>query len=530
VFEKQLPAGGRNRFMSSHTELGDLLELVDNARAVRALVQSDPHRPIYHFVAPEGYAFPFDPNGAIYWKGKYHLGFIYQKCPTRDFSFDSGHVWGHAVSTDLLHWTLYPDMLNFAEGDRERGIFSGGAFLSKDGVPHLIYHGFGAAANLLARATDDDLKVWKKLPNPALNESTPPNESFSVFDPCAWYDQKSDCYYQISGGMKPGLFKSRDMHEWEYLGDVINGENKMRHSFEDIACPAFFPVGDKSMLLFISHTLGAQYYIGDLSNDRFTPEQHGRMNWPGGSFFAIEQLNDAKGRNIIWGWITQHTKPPHLRDYGWSGIMSLPRVVSLDETGTLQINPPEELKLIRLQETRQDDIVLQSNQEIALQASGTSIELKIEFTGDGRSPFGIKVLASPDGREETIIRYEPAQEQLVIDFSRSSVAAPVSVPSFLFPQVGEPGFHPETNDSHKPFLDRVSAQKAPLKLRGGEALKLNVFLDRSVIEVFANGRQAMTQLVYPELQGSTGIKVFSGNETVRVKNIQSWMLAETNAY
>lgn len=516
--------------MDLHTELRNLQELVDSARAIRTLMQSDPHRPIYHFVAPEGYAFPFDPNGAIYWKGKYHLGFIYQKRPTRDFSLDSGHVWGHAVSTDLLHWTLYPDMLNFAEGDREKGIFSGGAFLSKEGVPHLIYHGFGAGANLIARAADDELKVWKKLTNGELKESNPPSESFSVFDPCAWYEEKSDCYYQVSGGMKPGLFKSRDMREWQYLGNAVSGENRMRHSFEDIACPAFFTIGDKWMLLFISHTLGAQYYIGDFSNDRFTPDRHGRMNWPGGSFFAIEQLKDANGRNIIWGWITQHTKPSHLRDYGWSGIMSLPRVVSLDETGTLQINPPAEVKLIRLHETLEDDIVLQPNQEIALQANGKSLELKLEIAGEGRSPFGIKVFASPDRREQTVIRYEPTQEQLVVDFARSSVAAPVSVPSFLFTQDGQPGFNPETDDSHKPFLNRVSEQRAPLKLNNGEALKLDVFLDRCVIEVFANGRQAMTQLVYPELESSTGIRVFSGNETVRVRNVQSWTLAETNAY
>src|SRR5688572_10429785 len=105
--------------MIPHAEPQNFQELVDSARAIRALIQSDPHRPIYHFVASEGHAMPFDPNGAIYWKGKYHLGFIYQKRPTKEFSPDSGHVWGHAVSTDLLHWTFYPDMLNVTEGDPE---------------------------------------------------------------------------------------------------------------------------------------------------------------------------------------------------------------------------------------------------------------------------------------------------------------------------------------------------------------------------------------------------------------------------
>jgi len=508
-------------------ESRNLQELVNGTRHLRTLIQSDPHRPVYHFVAPEGHTFPFDPNGAIYWKGKYHLGYIYQK----QIDGKRRHVWGHIVSTDLLHWTIYPDMLDVEAGNSDEAIFSGGAFLSKEGVPHIIYHEWGSSANLIVYAEDDDLRVWKKFAgNPVLRTAVPPSREFSVFDPYAWYDEQSGYYYQISGGMKPGLFKSRDMHEWKYLGNAISGANAMRYPFEDVSCPDFFSIGNKSMLLFISHTLGAQYYIGTFSHDKFIPDQHGRMNWPGGSFFAIEQLCDAEGRNIIWGWITQHNKPHHLPDFGWSGIMSLPRVLSLDDAGILQINPPEEMALIRLQETREDDVVLQPNEENTLRLRGKSIELKIEIAGGTRSSFGIKVFASPDGLEETVIRYEPEAGQLVIDFVRSSIAGPVSVPAIMFGPDKVPGFDPEVKEFATPTLSPVSEQRAPLKLGKDETLKLDVFLDRSVIEVFANGRQAMTQVVYPELDSSTGIKVFTRHEAAIVKNIQCWALAETNAY
>jgi len=520
--------------LGATNETKSLQEMINNTRDLRALIQSDPHRPIYHFVAPEGHALPFDPNGAIYWKGKYHLGYIYQKL----IGEKKQHVWGHAVSSDLFHWTLYPDMIDVKDGDLENGIFSGGAFLSKEGIPHVIYYGLGASANLIAYAVDDDLKVWKKSnKNPVLraldpsdpNETNgmeccvPPKGKYSVFDPDVWYDKKADAYYQISGGMKPGLFKSTDMYNWKYLGNVISGSNTMRFPFEDISCPDFFSIGDKSMLLFISHKLGAQYYIGTFANDKFVPEQHGRMNWPGGTFFAAEQLQDANGRNIIWGWVTQpreiesiFKKSKNYRDYGWSGIMSLPRVVSLSAKGELQINPPEEVKAIRLNEVQENNFVLQPNTEKNLQSNGKSIELAIEISGGTKFPFGVKVLASPDGREETVIRYEPEQEQLVIDFSRSSIIGPNTIPVFNL----------EKND----YSEHVSEQKAPFKLEKGETLKLNVFLDRSVIEVFANGHLAMTQVVYPELETSTGVKVFSGNEAITVDNIQSWTMAETNAY
>jgi beta-fructofuranosidase len=507
-------------------ELHVLRGLVNGTRNLRALIQSDPHRPTFHFVSPEGHTFPFDPNGAIFWKGKYHLGYIYQK----QVGGRERYVWGHVVSSDLMHWTIYPDMLDIEEEGSNEAILSGGAFLSKEGVPHIIYHEEGTATNVIVYATDDELKVWKKLAGRQVQKSSTPTQDFTVFDPYAWYDEKSDTYYQISGGFKPGLFQSRDMLEWEHLGPVISGENTLQYSFEDLACPDFFPIGDKSMLLFISHTLGAQYYIGEFANDRFVPQQHGRMNWPGGSFFAVEQLRDAKGRNIIWGWITQHNKPTHLRDYGWSGIMSLPRVLSLDAAGVLHIDPPEEIDLIRLHEARESDVVLQPNEEKTLHASGRSLELKIEISGGAQSPFGIKVFASADGREETIIRYEPANEQLVIDFVRSSIAGPVSVPAIMFGPERIPGFDPGNEAFRVPDLERVSAQRAPLRLGKGEALRLDVFLDRSVIEVFANGRQAMTQMVYPELSGSTGIKVFAGSEIATVTNVRAWALAETNAY
>ena len=55
------------------------------------------HVPRYHFVAPEGSCSPFDPNGALYWRGRYHLFYIFQDpdLPRR------GHCWGHASSARI---------------------------------------------------------------------------------------------------------------------------------------------------------------------------------------------------------------------------------------------------------------------------------------------------------------------------------------------------------------------------------------------------------------------------------------------
>ncbi|MBX3256988.1 MAG: glycoside hydrolase family 32 protein [Chitinophagaceae bacterium] len=498
----------------------DIPALINNARDLRALMQLDPHRPIYHFVAPEGHAMPFDPNGAIYWKGKYHLGYIYQKYRAGKYE----HVWGHAVSTDLFHWTLYPDMLNIQDGDLEQGIFSGGTFLSKEGIPHIMYHGQGANANMVAYSKDDDLKAWKKfegnpvLKTPASDDPFGNSGKYTAWDPEGWYDQKAGCYYQISGGKKPALFKSKDMYAWEHIGPLLAGNKKYLYESEDVSCPDFFSIGNKSMLLFISHNIGAQYFTGTFANDHFSIERHGRMNWPGGTFFAPEQLKDDKGRNIIWGWVLER-KPKHFKDYGWSGIMSLPRVLSLGKNNTLQILPPKEVEAIRTDEVKEENIIVPAGAEKELRAKGTSLEIKLEMNGGPGHPYGVKVFCSPDGKEETVISYDPVKKNISINFIKSSVDGPVTMPaSAIFP--------PQMDG----FPENVSEQTAPFALEAGEPLQLDIFIDRSVIEVFANGRQCITQVVYPQLENSTRIKVFSGGEKLMVKKAQVFTMAATNAY
>ena len=80
------------------------------------------------------------------------------------------------------------------------------------------------------------------------------------------------------------------------------------------------------------------------------------------------------------------------------------------------------------------------------------------------------------------------------------------------------------------LLKMFQEQRAPFELKDGENLKLDIFIDKSIIEVFANGRQCVTQVVYPELAESNRVKLFSGDETVNVVRVQTWNMATTNLY
>ena len=125
--------------------------LAMTVRRHREQLLADPWRPGYHFTVPEGVAIPFDPNGAIFWQGRYHLFYIFQD--TRS-GIKSDH-WGHVSSTDLFHWRHHPTGLL-------EGMYSGNCFLNEDGIPTMCYHQVDQG-NAMAVALDDELNEWEKL-------------------------------------------------------------------------------------------------------------------------------------------------------------------------------------------------------------------------------------------------------------------------------------------------------------------------------------------------------------------------------
>lgn len=494
-------------------------ELEDHTRLLRSRLLNDPLRPHYHFVSPEGHAMPFDPNGAIFWKGKYHLGYIYQHNNEKGQRI---HYWGHVVSHDLFHWSVMPPMLDVKNGDPETGIFSGGSFLSKDGVPHVVYHGTGAG-NSIARAKDDDLMIWEKFEQnpviPVLKENIDivkhsTNATRQAWDPHCWLE--GDTYYQISGGNPPGLFKSTDLIHWSFVGNFMDESKRKQHEFEDWSCPDFFTLGNKRVSVAISHNLGTQYYIGEFLNEQFVPEKHGRMNWPGGTFFAPETLLDNKGRRILWGWVLD--RRPYSDEQGWSGVMSLPRVLALSAAGDMLISPPAEVVQLRYNEVIPADVSFTGDQEETVEnISGNCFEWQLEISAKNANTCGVKVLCSPDGKEETVIRYDFRSNELVIDFINSKAPGNVRHESYCMM-----GYYLKT------VPEFVSEQRAPLVLKKGENLRLDIFVDKSIIEVFANGRQCITQRVYPSLSSSTLCKVFSKSGKVEIKKAKFWQMAKTN--
>jgi len=493
----------------------------DEKRAtIAARVRNDPQAPRYHFIAPEGSCVPFDPNGAIFWQGKYHLFYIFQD-PNLPHG---GHCWGHASSTDLLHWTFHPTALAPAQGDPEVGIFSGGAFVNRDGVPTIIYHGV-RAGTCIATAEDDQLVRWRKSPhNPVIPEPKEGDEGwgvYNVFDPHAWVE--GDTYYAILGGkVKPHdlhdtayLFQSRDMIDWEYVGPLYNPHSQWTGEEEDCACPDFFPLGGRHVLVCISHPRGARYYLGRYRSGTFVPEEHHRMNWPGGSCFAPESLLDDRGRRIFWAWVLDQRQGEGIVT-SELGVMTMPRVLCLDDQGLLLIDPPEEFASLRRRPRRRDPLTVEAGQEIPLNGiDGDVMELILRAAAPASGAFGLKVRMTPDGAEQTGIIVDTRNHKLSVDTTRSSLSPDI----FRRYPIVRGGV--EQQD--------IRVQTAPFEIHPDEPLELRVFLDKSMVEVYANRRQCVTQRIYPTRADSLGVAVFSQHGATMVHSLDAWDMAATNA-
>jgi sucrose-6-phosphate hydrolase SacC (GH32 family) len=424
----------------------------------------------FHLAHPgPGNAMPGDPNCAFFWKGRYHLHYIY--------THNDGFSFAHLSSDDMVHWKWHPTTLTPPKTGH--GMFSGTGFFTKEGRPAIIYHGQGSGRNQIAIAEDDELEKWS-APMPLEPKIRPDQDAGKIahWDPDAWIDGGN--YYAISGGSPgsgkpPTLFKSADLKSWEYLGLFLTKDMPDVRKDEDISCPNFFKIGKKEMLLCISHTLGCRYYLGQWKGEKFAPDFHARMNWHALDFFAPESVLTGDSRRVMWAWCNL--------GYPQSGIQSLPRELSLPDDGVLRIKPLRELETLRNDEKSEPSFIVKSDVPTTLKGlAGDAVELKVSIESGAAREFGVEVYCDKEGSGGFHIGIEPESKIL-----------------------------------------RLGAVKVPFELKTGERVELRVFLDKSMIEVFANDRQAAVVL-YKYAPENLGISFFSKGGDVLVKEVKSWKM------
>ncbi len=414
----------------------------------------------YHLAHPgPGVGMPGDPNTACFYKGRYYLHYIYK----------NKHVYAFAQlsSKPLVTWKWHPTVL--VGPNTGHGMFSGTGFFTKDGRPAMIYHGQGSGNNYLAFALDDNLDEWTKPVAVKPRTKSGQAAKIRMWDPDCWLN--GDTYYAISGGTPPHLMKSSNLEEWEYLGLLLHEDmpNLGVNKNEDVSCANMFKIGDKWMLLCISHRMGCRYYLGNFKDEKYLPESHAMMNWKYRDFFAPESLLTPDGRRVMWAWCRV--------EGAQSAIQSLPRELSLPADGVLRIKPLRELKKLRYDEKNEGDITVKGNSSHMLKRiCGDTVELSVTIKPTSAKEYGVSVFCDKDGK-----------------------GFPITI-------------KPESK------VLAMGKIKPPFELKKGEDLNLRIFLDKSMVEVFVNDRQGAVYMHQHDKE-NVGISLFSkgGDITAKVK-------------
>jgi beta-fructofuranosidase len=501
--------------------------------ASRAAMAADPYRPLYHFVSPEGNL--NDPNGLCFWQGRWHL--FYQAYPPAN---PRPH-WGHAVSEDLIHWRDLPYALSPGP---EEACWSGSALVEADRVI-AMYHGH-ELGNMVAVASDPLLLNWEKvtgttvIPNPRPiwtptaggepmpgvgGNAVPAGAINFVYDPCIW--KQGEFYYSTSGGILlngPGgrrmrtqfLFRSRDLAHWEYLHPFVEGDAYGLVG-DDGGCPYFWPIGDRHILLHFSHMSGAHYLLGDYdaARDKFVVTYGGDFTfgpWYPGGVHAPTATPDRQG-GVIALFNVNVGKPTR----GWNQIMSLPRRLTLTGKDTLAMTPAGDVESLRYDHRQAAAQVLPANREVVLDGiGGKAIEIAAEIDPENAQTVELNVLRAPGKEEFTRITFYP--QRGFVDWERSD---------------GWARFHKErdslvvidtTYSSELPDVESRAPESAPVYLAPGETLKLRVFVDQSIVEVFVNDRQCLTVRVYPGREDSTGVSLYARGADATLRSLDAWQM------
>jgi beta-fructofuranosidase len=444
-----------------------------------------------------------DPNGPIFWKGYYHL--FYQHNPSGAYWGDMH--WGHARSKDMVHWEHLPMALApTPEGPDKDGCFSGSAFIN-GATPTVVYTGVSPEVQCLA-TSDDQMITWRKFGGNPVISSPPADLHVTGFrDPTIWRESDSWLMTVGSGFKSQGgavlIYSSQDLRKWDYLHPLFAGppfeRNGAAHSdrYDAVAagdmweCPDFFPLGQKHCLL-VSTQGRVHYFTGSYVKGRFRRESSGLVD---GSdlYYAAKSFVDSQGRRILWGWIREARSDNSQRRAGWAGVMSLPRVLSTDAEGTLCMDPLPQLAILRGKHHRITGRELSGFVPIS-EVRGDSLEIHLDLDAGDANEVGIAVRRSADSVEETTITYDAGSQNVVLDTRRSSLS-------------------PDAN---------CGIYKSPLSLWPGELLRFTVFLDGSVVEVFANGRICLTGRIYPVRKDSLGLEIFAKDGRARVRSMDAF--------
>ena len=451
-------------------------------------------RPQYHFSAPLDWI--NDPNGLVYFNGKYRMSFQHKH------SLFQGMSWGSAVSADLVHWqVLPPAILKDDLGD----IFSGTAAVDwKDtsgffgGKPGLLamftYNKSGEVGQTQGLAYScDGGNTWQKYEgNPVI-----PNYGTKIFiDPkLFWYEPTKRWIAFVGGHGKMRIYSSPNAREWTFESSVeeIAEGGEVADVFQ-------LPVnGDANNMKWVWSAGGSWFVVGTFDGHKFTPETDRIPFNAGPNAYALQTWSDLPAtdtRRIAIYWINGLRPKPELTG-SWCGALTLPRELSLlkPANGSYRIaqHPVRELESLRDKAHYVEPRTMKAG-ETLLPGIGSTVEIVAEFKLGTAKRFGLKLLKS--GKEETLVGYDVGSKRMFLDRSQSGYTR---------------------------LLDYAKSYSVEL-LPDDSRISLHIFADVSIVELYGNeGVANITAIVLPS-PASKDIAIFAEGGEVQLTKLDVYKL------
>ncbi len=505
------------------------------AGAVAQDTYEQPWRPQYHFTPPHN--FMNDPNGMVFYKGEYHL--FYQYNPEGQVW---GHMsWGHAVSTDMVHWKnlplAIPEQPNYM-------IYSGSAVVDWNNSSGLCKNPdaqdrscliaiYAADYHQKAEKThiaysNDRGRTWTNYAgNPVIDIDAADFRDPKVF----WYapQKKWVLVAVLADHRKAVFFSSTDLKQWTKMSEFgPAGDDAGQWECPDLLELPIEGTTDTRWVLIINRNPGApaggtgvRYLIGEFDGTQFVEkESTGEKLWAdyGKDFYATNSFNDmpASDPRKIWiGWTSNWLYAKDEPTVAWRGAQSIPRSLTLRYVATPLIPkegtggtptsnellmaqaPVRELQSLRGKPLQISNTTVQdANSKIAAAGFRTeSYEIEAEIEPGSASEIGFHVLKG-DG-SQTLVGIVPASNTLFVD---------------------------RTNSGDVFFSDAFPGRFSTT-LHDTKRVKLHIFVDRSIVEVFANdGEKVMTDRAYPP-QDSWQIEMYANGGAGKIVSLTIWPMS-----
>ena len=479
-----------------------------------------PYRPKFHFTSLKNWI--NDPNGLLYYDGEYHL--FFQHNPLGN---GWGNMsWGHAVSTDMVHWTQRPHaILPYGNGYP----FSGTGVVDHNNSLGKQVGDTKTLVLMYSYALDDRPRFGVLTPPEEtnyhqaiaystdkghtfhlLNEGGPviPNQGREVDpkgtqrDPKIFWHEPTKKWVAIlwlgeTSGGKVRFFNSDDLQNWTPTGDITR---KWAHEcFDLVELPvldeAGKPLGEKKWLLYDG---SFDYEIGSFDGKIFTAEQAAK-NDKLGDWNAAQTFNHSPdGRTVIIGWLQKSAF--YAKKMPFTEQLSFPATLELRKSGdvyNLYRWPIKEIETLRTQSWSlpKDASVAEANANLG-GISPECYDLSMEFEPKGDQDLLINLRGS-------VLTYNPAKKSL--HFISSENAAK---------KIASAGKTPEEIKKLG-----IAEYTLPNALKNG-FFKLRILVDRGSFEIFLNeGETVLTQSVISDLDnksiaivGDATIKAFDIHE------------------